>query len=83
MIRTSGIALAALYLIGCAGDAPPTSGECRALLQSRTATRTEMVAFIVRVKRDLDAAPRNRIDSHTEGLGLCTGALMRKAQSIK
>ncbi|ALN88863.1 hypothetical protein LC55x_5617 [Lysobacter capsici] len=42
-----------------------------------------MVAFIVRAKRDLDAAPRNRIDSHTEGLGLCTGALMRKAQSIK
>jgi len=75
------LVIGSVIFCGCHKARAPTSVECRQLLVSHSTTRAEMVEFIERAKPVLDAAPRDRIDPETEGLGLCTGALMRKSQS--
>ncbi len=86
MIRSSTLVLLAIGVVLCASchqARPPTASECRELLNSNVATKEEMLRFIERSKQDLESFPDDQIDAHTEGLGLCTGALMLKAGVVK
>ena len=78
-LKTILVATIAIACFGCNSTQLPTKAECRDLLHSQSTTREEMLRFIERAKRELEAMPANRVDVHSEGLGLCTGALMRKA----
>ena len=84
-MRRKIILVATIFIAcsSCSREKPPTADECQGLLGSSSATPEEVRDFIERAKHELEAMPHDRVDVHSERLGLCTGALMRKAGQIK
>ena len=67
---------------GCSSGVVPTAKECQKLLVADTLDRKDMLRFLERAEQELSAAPLDHVDPEIESLGLCVGALKRKAGVI-
>ena len=68
-----------IFIPACSSSIKPTSDKCRELLFSDTATSEEIQNFIEKSNNYLNTL--SEADSRlpeNEGLGLCTGGLMKK-----
>jgi hypothetical protein len=83
-VFATAINLLLVASVGCSRHEQPTKEKCAVLLHSHQASKEEMQRFIASANKYLVTVPPDEeMLPSNEGLGLCTGALMRKAASAE